>query len=75
MVIYLPLLNEATPCWRPVEAQQVEGNSYRISGIKPEDEDWPVATGDIVRCEPRRFSDGFEGLVVILPPRGLPPIY
>lgn len=75
MVIYLPLLNEGTSCWRPVEAERVQEDSYRILGTKPEDEEWPVATGDIVRCELRRFSDGFEGLVVILQPRGLPPIY
>ncbi len=75
MVVYLPLLNEGKPCWRPVEAERVEKDSYRILGNKPADEQWPVAKGDIVHCELRRFADGYEGLVVILPPASLPPIY
>jgi hypothetical protein len=30
VVIYILLLNEGTACWRPVEAERVEGESYRI---------------------------------------------
>jgi hypothetical protein len=68
LIIYLPLLNEGTDCWRPVEAEQVGTNSYRILEIQPEDEDWPVRTGDVVTCKPHRFSDGSEGFSAVLPP-------
>ena len=73
MVIYIPLLNEGTPCWRPVEAEPVDGSNYRILTAKPAGEDWPVATGDVVRCERRRFSDDLDCLVVILPNTPAPP--
>jgi hypothetical protein len=74
VVIYIPLLNEGTPCWRPVEGEQVDGNNYRILTAKPADEHWPVATGDVVRCEPHRFSDDHDCLVAILPGSGpIPP--
>ena len=73
--IYMPLLNEGTDCWRPIEAEQVGIDTYRITGSKPEDEDWPVSKGDVVRCEQRSFADGSEGLVVIhseqSPPQGI----
>jgi hypothetical protein len=72
LVIYVPLLNEGTDCWRPVEAEQVRGDTYRIVGPKPEDETWPVAAGDVVRCERRRFADGFGGLVVVISESDLP---
>jgi hypothetical protein len=75
VVIYIPLLNEGTPCWRPVEAEQVDGNNYRILTAKPAGENWPVATGDVVRCEPHRFSDDHDCLVVILPGSPLPPFF
>ena len=68
VTIYIPLLNEGTDCWRPVEAEQIGTNSYRILQIKPDDEEWPIGAGDIVTCKLRRFSDGSEGLTVILPP-------
>jgi hypothetical protein len=65
LLIYIPLRNEGTDCWRPIEAEQVGSDTYRIVGSKPEDEDWPVASGEVVRCELRHFADGFEGLAVI----------
>jgi hypothetical protein len=72
LVVYIPLLNKATECWSPVEAEPVGSDTYRIGGSKPKDEEWPVAAGEVVRCERRRFADGFEGLVVIIPDTELP---
>lgn len=72
MIIYIPLVNEGTPCWRPVEAEHLDGNNYRIVTAKPDDEHWPVATGDVVCCEPRRFSDDHDCLVAMLPDAPLP---
>jgi hypothetical protein len=75
VVIYIPLLNEGTPCWRPVEAEPVDSGRYRILTTQPEGEHWPVDTGDVVRCEKRRFSDGLECLVALLPNVPLPPFF
>lgn len=65
MTIYLPLLNEGTDCWRPVEAELIGNDCYRILADKPADEDWPTAPGSIVRCKLHQFSDGSAGLVAI----------
>jgi hypothetical protein len=73
VVIYIPLMNEGTPCWRPVEAEPIDRDHYRILTEQPQDEHWPVATGDVVRCEPRRFSDDLDCLVAILPNTPAPP--
>ena len=67
MRIYLPLLNEGTDVWCPVEAEQLGDNQYRIVQEQPEDEDWPVASGQIVQCTPHRFADGAVGPVAVIP--------
>jgi hypothetical protein len=56
--IYVELLEEGTTCWRPVNAEQVDGELYRVVGKKPEDEVWPFSTGDIVKCKKRTFQSG-----------------
>jgi hypothetical protein len=73
LVIHIPLLHEGTDCWRPIEAEHIGTDTYRILGSKPEDEDWPVAAGDLVRRKHRRFVDGSEGLAVIISDPDLSP--
>jgi hypothetical protein len=41
--IYVELLDEGTTCWRPVKAERVDGDAYRIVGDKPSDETWPFS--------------------------------
>ena len=65
MTIYTPLLNEETDCWRPIEAEALSGNRYRILTERPDGEVWPFATGQIVMCEEKTFSIGKPGLVVV----------
>jgi hypothetical protein len=67
MRIYVPLLNEGTPVWRPVEAEHLGDDRYRIMQEQPKDEDWPVASGQVVRCTPHRFADGVVGLIAVIP--------
>ncbi len=57
--IYLPLLNEGTDVWRPVEAKHIEGNIYKIisKNETESDEEWMFSTGDYVRCEEKKFQD------------------
>ncbi|OZC01679.1 hypothetical protein [Rubricoccus marinus] len=67
--IYLPLLNEGTDCWRPVEATKVGPDHFRIVSERPEDEEWPYRSGEVVRCRWRQFQDdeGWE-VVAVVPP-------
>jgi len=60
VTIFVPLLNEGTEVWRPVQARPLGENFFRIIGVEADvsDETWQFASGTIVRCEPKRFSDG-----------------
>jgi hypothetical protein len=51
VTIYVELLNEGTAVWRSVDAVHLGGDSYRIKGATPPDEEWRFAPGDVVRCE------------------------
>jgi len=42
--------SEGTECWRPVEAQHVEGDRYRIVGTPPDGERWAFPSGCVLRC-------------------------
>jgi hypothetical protein len=61
--IYVELLEEGTPCWRPVESEHLGGDLYRIAGGRPDGEVWPFRQGDIVKCRTRIFQDGSPQLV------------
>lgn len=62
MTIYLELLDEGVPCWRPVKAEQLPDGSFRIIDKPPEDECWAFKPGDIVQCKESQFENG-RGLV------------
>jgi hypothetical protein len=69
VTIFVELLEEGTECWRPVSAERLSEDTYRIVDAVPEDEVWQFQPGEIVRCKPRVFSDGigltaFESVVV-----------
>jgi hypothetical protein len=60
VTIYVYLLNEGTDCWRPVSAENVSGDIYRITGAPPDDtETWEFKTGELVRCKYKRLSGNF----------------
>jgi hypothetical protein len=61
ITIYVKLRNEGTDVRRPVEAEPVAANLYRLLGHPVEDEDWPVAQNEIVECERRMLSGGDVG--------------
>jgi hypothetical protein len=63
ITVYLKLRNEATDVWRPVKAEPVGPDQYRIVSQPIEDENWPVAQNEIVQCE-RQMLSGGECLVV-----------
>lgn len=58
--IYMELLDEGTPTWRPVEVERVAIGVYRIvsENPDPQDEHWRFPCGSLVRCEQRELSGG-----------------
>lgn len=65
--IYIYLLDEGTDVWRPVEAENLGDNRYRIISINndPEDEKWEFQTDDIVRCEKKTLTDSAPHLCLV----------
>ena len=66
VTVYMPLLDEGVNVWRPVEAIQRLDGYYKITSHNddPEDENWAFSTGDIVRCETKKFDNGEKHLVI-----------
>jgi hypothetical protein len=60
--IHIRLLDEAVPVWRPVDAEHVGGDQYRVLGPIPEDEVWEFQPGEVVRCHLQSFADNKTGL-------------
>ena len=57
--IYVYLLNEGVDVWRPVDAEKVENDLYRLVGSPPDEtEHWEFPTGSVVRAEIRSLSEG-----------------
>jgi hypothetical protein len=65
--VYVALLDENVDVWRPVQAEHVGGDLYRLTGEQPPDEAWPFAVGDVVKCKMRRLSGegGRRGPVLV----------
>ena len=65
--VYVQLLDENVDVWRPVQAEHVEGDLYRLTGEQPTDEAWPFAVGDVVKCKTRQLSGdwGRRGPVLV----------
>lgn len=62
--IYIALQDEGTETWRPVSAEQVYNDVYRITSVRTDEtEKWEFNTGDLVRCCERRFAGGDQALV------------
>lgn len=58
--VYVYLPDEAVDVWRPVSAEHIREDIYRIVGEAPfpEDEKWEFMPGQLVRC---RMQQLFEG--------------
>jgi hypothetical protein len=59
----MPLLDEGTDAWAPVEAQALGDGLFRVVGSMPSDQQWEFAPGAIVHGEAKVFSDGSNGIV------------
>ncbi len=63
-VIYMPLRDEGTDCWRPVHADLVSSATYEIAvDVEPGDERWLFPPPCRVRCREHVFEDGRVALV------------
>ena len=61
--IYIALLDEGTPVWRPASAAHLRDDIYRIIQQPSPDERWEFVTGELVHCREQSFADGQRGLV------------
>ena len=58
--LYVALLHEGVDVWRPVQAERLSDNTYRILD-QPYDrgiESWQFEPGDVVICEMVESSEG-----------------
>jgi hypothetical protein len=61
--IFVSLLGEGTPVWRPVSADHIREDVYRIVSSPFDDtETWQFIPGDTVRCREQTFTGGETGL-------------
>ena len=65
--IYIQLLDEGTPTWRPTSGVRMDELIYKVLATKnydPADEKWEFTPGSIVRCE-RQEKGGEEIMVAV----------
>ena len=59
VTIYVHLPDEAVDCWRPVQAVPQGADLFRIVSVNHDpDESWAFPSGQLVRCEAKRLSEG-----------------
>ena len=63
--VYVALLEEGTPVWRPVPAEPLGDGVFRLAGLVPADELWEFQPGETVRCVERVFQDSSRQLVAV----------
>lgn len=59
-IIYVALLNEGVPVWKPIRAEHIGEARYRIveQNYNRDIERWEFQPGDEVECEPVKTEDG-----------------
>jgi hypothetical protein len=58
--VYVALLDEGVDVWRPVSAERIGEDVYRLIGEAPdpEIEKWEFPPGELVHCRQQRLSEG-----------------
>ncbi len=59
--VFVRLLDEGTPCFRPTLAEEVQNDLYRLLSTPDydrEDEEWELKPGALVRLERRSNASG-----------------
>lgn len=63
--IYVALLNGGTEVWRPVAAERLGPELFRLMGPVPADETWAFQPGEVVVCRECGFASGARGLIAV----------
>ena len=63
--IYMPLLNEGTEVWAPVQAERIGSGGFRVLGPMPDDQEWTFPPDAVVEVQPRTFGDGRWEIVAV----------
>ena len=61
--VFMPLLQDETDVWRPIEVTPLQGALYRVEGSMPGDETWQFPPGSVIEIKWRKFSNGESRLV------------
>lgn len=64
-IVYIPLLNEGTPTFRPTNGIEMGDDYYKVLPTKnynPEDEEWEFPPGTVVKCQ-KEIREGQEVLI------------
>ena len=56
--VYVELLDEGVRSWRPVQADHLGADRYRLHGPIPANETWAFRPGEVVCCREQHMSDG-----------------
>lgn len=67
--IYIPLLNEGSPCARPTSGRLLSDGTYEVLptiNYAPTDEEWKFPPGSIVRCRKEMHGVGLEKSEVLV---------
>lgn len=67
-IVYVRLLDEGTDVWRPVRATALPDGIFQLAepdGYDFEAEIWEFPPRAKVKCVPKKFGDGEEGLVAV----------
>ena len=57
-VIYMNLVNTGVACLRPVQAEHLGRDFYKVAEPVPEGEQWEFQPGQVVRCRKKSLSSG-----------------
>jgi hypothetical protein len=68
-IIHVYLLDEGVDCWRPVAAEHIRDDVYRIVGEAPDpqDENWEFVPGQLVRCRWQELVEGVAPKSCLVP--------
>lgn len=56
LTVYVALLKDGTEVWRPVHAEHLGDDCYRLIEGAPDGEMWQFTIGDIVQCKERTLK-------------------
>ena len=63
---FMPMLDEGTDVWRPVELLAIDKDTFQIQSKCPADEKWKFKSGELVVCEQQLLSSGSALVITAL---------